>query len=66
MNAEMISIKKTKSFLLEFLLFFINIYYSNSFPPDKITSLPGLNYDTNFNQFAGWLNVNDNENIFYW
>lgn len=33
---------------------------------DQITSLPGLNYDPGFKQYAGYLDASPTRHIFYW
>jgi serine carboxypeptidase-like clade 2 len=55
---------------LAFCLFFI-LFWSGIFPQppsQKITNLPGLTQQINFDQYAGYINVDpkNNRNLFYW
>lgn len=47
------------------LLYTSELYTSEAIQ-DQITDLPGLNYELNFNQFSGYLNLNNSKNIHYW
>lgn len=42
--------------------------YTKAAMNDRITSLPGLDFDLDFNQFSGYLTVSEatNRSIFYW
>lgn len=33
---------------------------------DRISDLPGLNFDLKFEQFSGYLDVSESRHVFYW
>ena len=39
---------------------------STSPTEDKITSLPGLNFEVNYNQYSGFLNLDNGHHLHYW
>ena len=40
--------------------------YTDDAQKDQIISLPGLNFQPDFNQFSGYIPVSDTRNIHYW